>query len=285
MWSLPLCSEMRTGDSVLGCETAFLNPVPAPSATRVSHLPEPIPAATLVLMRRAPQGPPGILIMERARNMAFAAGALVFPGGRIDPEDHETAALLGGGKDAAAKVAAIRETIEETGLVPAVRPAASAHVARALREAIDAGRALPALLAESGRSLDLSALAPFARWCPNFRETRRFDTLFFLAEAPADAPEPEVAPGEGARAFWATAADVLAEVEAGRAHVIFPTRRNLERLARFASIEEARADALLHPVRRIVPWVEERGGRPYVCIPDDAGYPVTSEPLETARRR
>ncbi len=217
--------------------------------------------------------------------MAFAAGALVFPGGRIDPADHEAAALLGGGAGAAAKVAAIRETIEETGLVPAVRPAATAEAARALRGGIAAGRPLPALLEAQGLSLDLQALTPFARWCPNFRETRRFDTLFFLAEAPADAPEPEVAPGEGVRAFWATAADVLGEVDAGRAHVIFPTRRNLERLARFASIDEARADAALHPVRKITPWVEERDGRRFVVIPDDAGYPVTSEPLETARRR
>jgi 8-oxo-dGTP pyrophosphatase MutT (NUDIX family) len=251
----------------------------------VSDLPKPIPAATLVLMRPAPKGPPQILIMERTGTMAFAAGALVFPGGRIDPEDHEAAALLGGGEDAAAKIAAVRETIEETGLVPAVRPEAPPKVACALRSGIAAGKALAALLAANGLTLDLGALTPFARWCPNFRETRRFDTLFFLAEAPADAPEPEVAKGEGARAFWATAADVLAEVDAGRAHVIFPTRRNLERLARFASIEDARVDAARHPVRRITPWVEERGGQRLVCIPEDAGYPVTSEPLETARRR
>jgi 8-oxo-dGTP pyrophosphatase MutT (NUDIX family) len=251
----------------------------------VSDLPEPIPAATLVLMRPTPAGPPEILIMERTGTMVFAAGALVFPGGRIDPEDHEAARLLGGGAEAGAKVAAVRETIEETGLVPAVTPAASPGAARALRNGLAAGETLPALLSAQGLALDLHALTPFARWCPNFRETRRFDTLFFLAEASAEAPEPEVAAGEGARAFWATAADVLAEVDAGRAHVIFPTRRNLERLARFASIAEARADAARHPVRRITPWVEEREGRKLVCIPDDAGYPVTSEPLETARRR
>ena len=87
------------------------------------------------------------------------------------------------------------------------------------------------------------------------------------------------------RAFWASAQDILAELEAGRAHAIFPTRRNLERLARFGSIAEARADAAAHPVMKITPWVEERGGSPHVCIPEGIGYPVTSEPLETARRR
>ena len=56
-------------------------------------LPEAIPAATLILMRpSAAGGPPEILMLERSETMAFAAGALVFPGGRIDPEDHALAA-------------------------------------------------------------------------------------------------------------------------------------------------------------------------------------------------
>jgi hypothetical protein len=74
-------------------------------------------------------------------------------------------------------------------------------------------------------------------------------------------------------------------LDAGEAHAIFPTRRNLERLARFASFAEARADALRHPVQTITPWVERRDGADWVCIPDGIGYPVTAELLETARRR
>ena len=72
--------------------------------------------------------------------------------------------------------------------------------------------------------------------------------------------------------------------EFGRARAIFPTRRNLERLAGFTSITEARADAALHPVTKVTPWIEERGGEKLLCIPEGIGYPVTSEPLETARR-
>jgi 8-oxo-dGTP pyrophosphatase MutT (NUDIX family) len=248
------------------------------------ELPAAIPAATLVLMREAKAGPPELLVTERTGLMAFAAGALVFPGGRIDPGDHETAAGFAF-PDAAARIAAIRETIEETGLAIGLHPAPDAAAAEALREGIVREEPFAALLAARGLSLDLDALTPFARWCPNFRETRRFDTLFFLAEAPPDAPAPLVAEAEAVRAFWASAADILAEVEAGDAHVIFPTRRNLERLAAFASIAEARADAGRHPVTCITPWVEARGGVPHVCIPEGIGYPVTSEPLETARRR
>jgi 8-oxo-dGTP pyrophosphatase MutT (NUDIX family) len=251
----------------------------------MSDLPEPVPAATLVLMREARSGPPELLVMERTGHMAFAAGALVFPGGRIDPEDRRHAEAFPEVVDAAARIASIRETIEETGLAPAVVPAPDPATARRLRDGIEENQGFDGLLEGLGLSLDLEALTPFARWCPNFRETRRFDTLFYLAEAPADAPEPTVSPNEAVRAFWASAADVLAELETGRAHAIFPTRRNLERLARFGSIGEARADAARHPVSRITPWVEERKGRPHVCIPEGIGYPVTSEPLETARRR
>ena len=251
----------------------------------MSDLPEPIPAATLVLMRERVGGPPELLVTERTGHMAFAAGALVFPGGRIDAADLEAAALFAGVDDAAARIAAVRETIEETGIVPAISPAPDAVTTEALRRGIVEEEPFASLVAAHGLAIDSDALVLFARWCPNFRETRRFDTLFFLAEAPAGAGEPTVNEHEAVRAFWASAADIIAEIEAKRAHAIFPTRRNLERLARFGSIAEARADAARHPVRQITPWVEERGGVSHVCIPEDAGYPVTSEPLETARRR
>jgi 8-oxo-dGTP pyrophosphatase MutT (NUDIX family) len=250
----------------------------------MTDLPEPIPAATLILMRPAPCGPPELLMIERAGNMAFAAGALAFPGGRIDPDDRALAQAQSL-KDAAARIAAIRETIEETGLAPGLAPAPDAQAAADLRRRMAAGGCFSDLLGEFGVALDLHALTPFARWCPNFRETRRFDTLFFLAEAPAGGQEASADETEAVRSFWASAADVLRELDAGRAHAIFPTRRNLERLARFGSIQEARADAARHPVRKITPWVEERDGVRFVCIPEGIGYPVTAEAYETARRR
>ncbi|HEX8126557.1 MAG TPA: NUDIX hydrolase [Allosphingosinicella sp.] len=247
-------------------------------------LPEAIPASTLILMRPSASGAlPEILMLERSETMAFAAGALVFPGGRIDPQDHVLAERFPEIEDAAARIAAIRETIEETGVAPALDPAPDAA---ALRKAMASGRPFEALLDEMGLALDLAALTPFARWCPNFREARRFDTLFYLAEAPGGGRTLHSADEtESVHTFWASASTVLGEIEAGRAKAIFPTRRNLERLARFGSLDEARADAKLHPVRRITPWVEEREGRRLVCIPEGIGYPVTSEPYESARRR
>lgn len=247
-------------------------------------LPDPIPAATLILMRPGPDELPEILFMERAATMAFAAGALVFPGGRIDPDDH----LLAEGRsepDAAARIAAIRETIEETGLAVAIAPAPQPEQAAQLRRELDDGTPFSALVEASGLALNLDALTPFARWCPTFRETRRFDTFFFLAEAPPESQTVSADSREGVRTFWASAEAVLEAARVGDARIIFPTRRNLERLARFASINEARVDADHHAVRKIVPWIEARQGTDWLCIPDDAGYPVTAELLDTARRR
>src|SRR5688572_30470863 len=132
----------------------------------MSDLPEAVPAATLVLMREARKGPPELLVMERTGEMAFAAGALVFPGGRIDAEDREAAGRHPDFADAAARIAAVRETIEETGIAPAIAPAPDPATAQRLREGIVHDLPLDRLLAEHGLSLELAALTPFARWCP-----------------------------------------------------------------------------------------------------------------------
>ncbi|MDP9413558.1 MAG: NUDIX domain-containing protein [Pseudomonadota bacterium] len=251
----------------------------------MNALPDSIPAATLVLMRTGAGGAPEVLMIERTRTMAFAAGALVFPGGRIDADDHVVAERFGPELDhAAGRVAAIRETIEETGIAPAfVAPAPPATISQ-LRQELEDGTPFSALLEHHRLSLDLSSLVPFARWCPNFKEARRFDTLFFVARAPQDAAEPRPAEAEAVRSLWVPAAQVLDDANCGRARIIFPTRRNLERLSLFSSFEEARADAERRPVRKVVPWIEDREGTQWLCIPDDLGYPVTAERLETARR-
>jgi hypothetical protein len=89
---------------------------------------------------------------------------------------------------------------------------------------------------------------------------------------------------ENSELFWASAARALAMADAGEISVIFPTRRNLERLAQFDSFAEAKAHAEAIPVSVITPRREERGGEIHLVIPDGLGYPVTSQPLATAKR-
>ena len=237
---------------------------------------EPIPAATLVLVRDRAAGSPELLMVERAPGMAFAGGALVFPGGRIDEADKIGAAELA---DGAARVAAIRETIEETAIPVGLQPLPSAEQALAMQSALLADRPFAEVLGHA-ITLDLGALTPLARWLPNFHVTRRFDTLFFIARAPPGDWQANVIPGECSGAFWITAAEALERERSGDARLIFPTRRNLERLALHDSFDAVRADATAHPIEPITPWVEEHDEERFILIPDHLGYPVTREKLD-----
>lgn len=236
----------------------------------------PIPAATLVTVRERPGRRPELLMVERAQGMAFAGGALVFPGGRIDASDR----LTGGNDEAAARVAAIRETVEETAVPVGLTPLPDRAQAFTLQKALLEERDFAALLDQLGIGLDLGALTPFARWVPKFHATRRFDTLFFLARAPGPDWEPSIIEGECSGAFWISAAEALERDRLGKARLIFPTRRNLERLAQHASFEAMVADARAHPVEPITPWVEELDGENFITIPEGAGYPVVREKLD-----
>jgi 8-oxo-dGTP pyrophosphatase MutT (NUDIX family) len=236
-----------------------------------------IPAATLIVVRERADGPPELLIVERAEGMAFAAGALVFPGGRIDHADRELGRELG---IEAAAVAAIRETIEETAIpVGLASPPRPQHCLE-IQAALAAGQEFAEVASQAGLQIDAGALTPFARWVPKFHAVRRFDTLFFVAEAPPGDWRPQVIEGECAGAFWLSAAEVLEREKRGQARLIFPTRRTLERLAQHATFDAIRADAGAHPIEPISPWVEDRDGEKFITIPSHLGFPVTEERLD-----
>lgn len=248
---------------------------------------DPIPAATLVLFRDDGPGPALHLFVERARSMAFAAGAVVFPGGRVDEGDRRLAVRFPGldADDAASRIAAIRETIEETGVAVGITPQPSAQVIAKLRAWLADHVPFGDLLAAERLELELGALVPFARWRPNFPEARVFDTRFYLARAPANQAA-SVDQTENVRLFWARAADILEQGNRGEVQIIFPTRRNLERLAELRDFEIAtnQAHALPQPPPMITPWIEERDGEQCLCIPEGLGYPRTYEPMREVRR-
>lgn len=249
-------------------------------------------AATLIVLRDPPggTGTAEVLMIERAATMAFAAGAIVFPGGAVDDADRTLAASIDHGlspADAAARIAAIRETLEEAGLLVGVAGRVTENAIAAMRARLHGGASLSEMLAEHNLTLALDSLVPFARWCPplaRFENARRFDTRFFVARLPSDQPEASVDAGESVRLRWATAERFLADVAAGRERAIFPTLRNLERLTQGASHADIVAFARAYPVETIMPWIEEREGISHLCIPDHLGYPVTSQLAEEAMR-
>lgn len=247
--------------------------------------PDPIPAATVIVMRDRAAAPPQLLMVERARTMRFAGGALVFPGGRIDPGDRVAGVGFDGDPDdMAARIAAVRETIEEAGVAVGVSGLEGGYALGRVRARLHDGDAILEALATIDATLAPEMLVPWSRWCPHHKLVRVFDTRFYLARWDEDHPPPEVDGTENTRIFWASAAEVLASADRGEARLIFPTRRNLERLAQFGSFDEAMTHANAHPVRKIVPWVEARRGTDHLCIPDDLGYPVTAIPMEDADR-
>jgi len=245
----------------------------------------PIPAATLILYRER-DSVAEHLFVERSAKMAFAAGALVFPGGRVDQDDYIVAATRPDLErdDAAARVTAIRETLEEAGVAVGFEPALSASQAADLRQSLSGGATLSAWLADHAIELDLDALVPFARWRPNFKEHRIFDARFYIAQIGFDAHAASVDATENVHLFWARAADVIARAEAGEAHLIYPTMRNVERLAQLVNFDVALTHLAEHPVRLITPFVESRDGVDHLCIADGLGYPITARPLAEARR-
>jgi 8-oxo-dGTP pyrophosphatase MutT (NUDIX family) len=250
-----------------------------------------IPAATIIIFRNAPEGgAPEVLMTVRSRNMSFAGGMAVFPGGRVDPADYALGEQIASAcalapDEAAHQIAAVRETLEETGLALGLAGDITAASAAAARAMLAECGALAPVLDAFGWRLDLAQITPFARWFPkNERIPRVYDTRFYLADLGTGAVEVSIDASENTHLFWTTAQGALDAAERGEIKLIFPTRRNLERLALFASYAEARAQAEAIPVRTIMPQVVEEGGKAWLTILGDAGYPVTAELLETVAR-
>jgi 8-oxo-dGTP pyrophosphatase MutT (NUDIX family) len=255
---------------------------PPPPNNLFSDPVEVIPAATVVIFRKGPAGgPPELLMLQRARQMRFAGGAAVFPGGKVDPADRDWAGeLAGSGADVeelAARIAAVRETLEEAGLLLALTASVSAAAAAEARAELLEEGALRPVLERRGWQLALDRLVPFARWFPRHR--RSFDTRFYLHDIGTGAHEISVDATENTRLFWVSAAEALAQAERGELGIIFPTRCNLQRLAGFADYAAAEAHARAIPVQTVTPRAELRDGTWWIVIPDDAGYPVTASPF------
>lgn len=261
--------------------------------SNLTSSPQSIPAATIIIYRNCPQGGlPQVLMTVRSTGMVFAGGMAVFPGGRVDPADFALAEdLIAAGEitlapdEAAHQIAAIRETLEETGLALGLAGTISAErAAKARRMLLETG-ALAPVLAAFGWTLDFTQITPFARWHPkNENIPRVYDTRFYLADLGTGAVDVSIDRSENTHLFWTSAQGALEAAERGEIKLIFPTRRNLERLALFASFEEARAQALAIPVKTIVPQVDTSGAAPMLRILEDAGYPVTAELLENVAR-
>jgi len=138
----------------------------------------------------------------------------------------------------------------------------TAHRATALRE----------LAEESAVVLtDPGELVPFSRWITPEQVKIRYDTRFYLAQAPPHTA-PEADGEEIVEVGWFAPADALARHRDGDLLLVFPTIKMLETLARFDSPEEALETVGSIAVEPILPRVDTSGDEPRILLPGDPGY-------------
>ncbi len=246
------------------------------------------PAATVMLVDDRPDL--HVLLVHRTAKVVFAADSWVFPGGRVDPEDHsdDMDRLMSGLTDAEASeilgvdrgglawwLAACRETLEEAGILlaagTAVTGADDADLVARMRAELETDESVfgDLLLAE-GIVLDATLVEEVARFITPLGPPRRFDARFFIAQAPPG-QEPSHDEGEIVNWEWVRPADALARWSDGGMAMMSPTVRMVACLARYRSVSEA-----MDVARRRLPYQRVRVADPRgayrVLLPGEPGY-------------
>src|ERR1700692_3344813 len=290
--SITCCRGSRVSTSAPTCSRN-----PAPRAELMTEAVTPRPASTILLLRDSAatkgaddtgRGEIEVFMMVRHHQIEFNSGALVFPGGSLDRGDQEITAnpgLCSGGEglDAGAlsfRIAAIRETFEESGILLA-RPRGSnalidaeraGEIEAANRAALCEGKlTFLKVLTDNGLLLALDELVPYAHWITPEGMPKRFDTWFFLAATP---PEQGGAHDgkESTDSIWVSPREALAGGESGRFKLPFPTTRNLIRLGQQACVKAALDDSRGKNVVTVMPVMTRLNGGRQLRIPLEAGY-------------
>jgi 8-oxo-dGTP pyrophosphatase MutT (NUDIX family) len=207
---------------------------------------EPIPAATVVLLRPAPCGV-GVetLMLHKTARQSFG-GMWVFPGGKVEPGDERPDADEVGD----ARRAAVREAAEETGLVIPERE-----------------------------------LVPFAHWVPPPAAPKRFSTWFFLASLPEGSADVVVDGGEIGDHIWTTPVDALARHALGEVELAPPTWVTLHALAEAVSPDDALARARREDVAYFSTRIYGHGEALMAVWAPDAAYETGDVEAAGARHR
>lgn len=267
-----------------------------PAFHRNQHIDDPgaVPvsdAATVLVIRDGPDLE--VLMVQRARQLAFGANAWVYPGGRVDQADAANAARVGinlSDADASAMLdvesgglawwfAAVRETVEEVGMLLGT-PAVDARLLAELRTALDrdGGDGFCALLEQHEIVLDLSALHEVARFVTPVGPPRRFDARFFVTKAPLE-QVPRHDSSEIVATQWIKPGDAIGAWRAGELELMAVTHRMLACLDRFDTAGDALARAALRPEAAHL-RVDDPDGEYLVYMPGDPEYETAELDVE-----
>lgn len=249
----------------------------------------PRPASTILLLRDgAERREIEVFMMVRHYEIDFNSGALVFPGGSVDKSDNEIIAspsLYAGGEGMDAgelsfRIAAIRETFEESGILLARAKGSKALVDAKRASEIEAAHRAELcegkitflkVLTDNGLVLALDELVPYAHWITPEGMPKRFDTWFFLAAAPPD----QLGAHDGKEStdsIWVSPREALEGGETGRFKLPFPTTRNLIKLGKQASVKAALDDSRGKSIVTVTPVMTKTATGRQLRIPLEAGY-------------
>jgi 8-oxo-dGTP pyrophosphatase MutT (NUDIX family) len=242
------------------------------------------PSATAIILRDGREGIE-IFMVVRHHEIDFASGALVFPGGKVDPQDSAEAwtgfaPFAGTTSDRAYVVAAARETFEEAGLVLARRRGSQAlicpdqahRMAHEHRASLVENRAtFLDIIRGEDLVLTTDLMVPFAHWITPEFAPKRFDTHFFLVAAPMDQAGSHDG-SESVEGVWITPQQALLDTEAGKRTLVFATQMNLRKLARYRTVAETVAETRSAPIVTVMPRIERTASGRKLHIPAEAGY-------------
>jgi 8-oxo-dGTP pyrophosphatase MutT (NUDIX family) len=250
------------------------------------------PAATVMLLDDRPELQ--VLMLRRTSKVVFGPDHWVFPGGRVDPEDHiddfdnishgltdqEASTILDVPRGGLAWwLAACRETLEEAGLLLASKLDPNVDLAD-LRDRVRADElAFIDLLLEHHVSLDMTAIEEVGRFITPMGSPRRFDARFFVARAPHD-QDAHYDDGEIVNLTWIEPTEAIGRWRRGEMTMMTPTVRMLACLARYDS-----ADAVLDVARKRLPnqrvKVVDPKGEYRVVLPGEDGYEAAEVEVES----
>lgn len=247
----------------------------------------PKPASSILLVRDGDEGLE-VFLVRRHHQIDFASGAMVFPGGKVDPEDSDEAArahALGADDldDTALgfRVAAIREAFEETGVLLALDAEGeeldaenSGRLKARYAADLEANRVtMGEMAARENLRFPLDRLVPYAHWITPPVLPKRFDTPFFIVEMPEEQRALATHDGnEAVDSVWIDPGEAVRRADAGEVTMVFATRLNLIRLSQSRSVAEALENARRNPPVVVTPHVYKKGDRRMIDIPVEAGF-------------
>jgi len=224
-----------------------------------------------------------VFMVRRHVQSEFVPNVYVFPGGSVAAADREAertpglCAPVGEGPTTLGsgfRAAAIRELFEEAGALVARRDGAPLRVAEAdlprlaaLRDALNA-RTVTLLEVAQREDLTLATdtLLHWAHWITPEAWPKRFDTHFFLVEAP-EGQQPAHDNLETTHSVWITPEEALAGYERGEFPLVFATIYQLRDLTELADMAEARVRFAGKVPLTIMPRVEQRDGKDVILLP------------------